>query len=102
MLSDSEIARAWEGAETFLCSNKIDHAEVIRLRLILEEILLNYRNRFGTDCQFSLKTVKVLGKPKITVQLTGESFNPFSSDESGETELLGRLRRLSDSTSSWS
>ena len=101
LLSNGDIASARASAEEFLAKNKIEHAEAIRLCMMVEEVLLDYQRRFGEDREFTMKLGKIFRRNEIIVQLNGERLDPFE-EEDPDLELLHRLRNLSDSSTGWS
>ena len=101
-LTNEGIAQACESVDGFLTANKVERTESIRLRMMFEEVLLNYQASFGDGGTFALRTKKVLGRPQILVSLTGESFDPFADKEDGDLALLRKLNADSASTCIWS
>ena len=53
-LSGENIDAASEKIEKHLVSFSVDKRNVLRFRLMFEEILLNYRDRFGEETEFTL------------------------------------------------
>lgn len=101
-LSDEEICLACSAAEQFWISGKTGHVELIRLKLSLEEILLNYQAHLGRDTELTLKYKKLFGHRQVLVFLPGSSYDPFSSNEDEDQALLRRLTCHSSGTYKWS
>lgn len=81
-LSGANIDLASEKIEEFLAGASIDKKNVLRFRLMFEEILLNYRDRFGEDKEFTLFCVKRFSRLRIVITIRGENFEQFSARES--------------------
>ena len=102
LLSNGDIASAKESVEGFLAKNKLDRAEILRLSMMVEEVLLDYQKRFGEARTFTLKQGQILRRSEIAIQVTGERFDPFENEEDGDMELLHRIQSVSDSSMGWS
>ena len=70
-LSNEEICLACDAAEQFWISGKTEHMEMIRLKLSLEEMLLNYQAHLGRNVEFTVKFKKMLGHRQVLVFLPG-------------------------------
>ena len=57
--SNSNIDLACEDVGGFLISVGVERREVLRIKLTLEEILLEYRDRFGEDACFRVRCLHV-------------------------------------------
>ncbi|MCR4629840.1 MAG: hypothetical protein K5760_09590 [Clostridium sp.] len=76
--------------------------KAIKLRLMLEEVLLNYQERLGKGREFSIQKKKLFGRIQVILNVTGEGFDPFSGDGSEEFHLLRRLHADVDIVTDWS
>lgn len=65
----------------FLEKSGVDKHEVLRIRLIFEEILLDYQEKFGEDATYNLKLVKRFSALRIEIVIQGECFNPLEKDD---------------------
>ena len=54
-LSSENIDEAIGTIISFLENNGVEGEEATRLRLIFEELLVAYKNKFGEECRFDLK-----------------------------------------------
>ena len=63
-LSDENIDAASEKIEKHLAAFSVDNRNVLRFRLMFEEILLNYRDRFGEENEFILRCEKRFSRPR--------------------------------------
>jgi len=75
---------------SFLKDSGVDKREVSRFRLLYEEILLKYRERFGEGCACTLNTDKRLGQSRVIFKLEGAPFDPFAT----EADANGMVNRL--------
>lgn len=55
--------------------------ETYRAKLLLEEALLKYQNRFGEDVEVYFRSYRVFGQYRFTVHLRAPSFDPFTLEE---------------------
>ena len=101
-LTDTDIYDVCKTVEDYLTANKIEHLESLRLRMMLEEVLLNYQAHFGEDKEFSLHTRKMSGQIRAVVSLTGERFDPFVIEDDEDLELLSRMTVDSHTDCMWS
>ena len=54
--SNSNIDLACEEVGIFLTSVGVEKREALRIRLTLEEILLDYQERFGEEAEFKIRS----------------------------------------------
>lgn len=78
-LSAENIDAASEKIEKHLISFSVDKKNVLRFRLMFEEILLNYHDRFGEKTEFTLRCEKRFSRPRIVITVSGKSFEPFTA-----------------------
>lgn len=74
-----EIAERIEG---FLGSIKMERANVLRVRLAMEEALLRWMDHFGQGKELSFNMGVSLRRPVIRMSLKGEAFDPLTTNES--------------------
>lgn len=88
-LSNSAIDEISEKLNEFLdgCCDKKD---ILRFRLIYEEILLKYRDSFGDSCKCEVKTDKRLGQSRLILEIAGAPLNPFDDNEDA-TGIVSRV-----------
>lgn len=91
-LSAIDIDAASEKIEEQLSLFSVDQRNILRFRLMFEEILLNYRDRFGEENEFALRCEKRFFGLRIVVAVAGENFEPFSSAENGDDYSPESLR----------
>ena len=88
LLNNEQIGAACDAVEEFLSGVKMDSRDALRTRLAVEETLLNYQERLGTDTAFSFKCSKRLGRPRIELSFSGERTDPFDLDDEESSEVM--------------
>ena len=96
-LTPAEIDRCIEQVGELLADENIDPKEALRLRLILEETILNYRDALSEEAVASLRFSRVLGTFRVSLRVRGESFDPFSEEDPSGMSIMGSLMANSDS-----
>ena len=89
--SNSNIDLACEETGTFLASAGVERREALRVKLTLEEALLQYQEKFGTDAGFSLRLVKRLSSIRVELIVPGESYDALESDREEADVIRGLL-----------
>ena len=89
--SNSNIDLACEAVGTFLASAGVERREALRVKLTLEEALLQYQEKFGTDAGFSLRLVKRLSSLRVELIVPGESYDALGSDREEDDVIRGLL-----------
>ena len=79
--SNSSIALACEDVGVFLTSVGVEKREALRIKLTLEEILLEYQAKFGEEATFKVRCVKRLLTLKVELIVAGRVYNPLEKDE---------------------
>ncbi|MBQ1334820.1 MAG: dicarboxylate/amino acid:cation symporter [Clostridia bacterium] len=71
--------------ETFLYSLQAQRANVLRVRLTMEEALIRWQARFGSEAKVVFSTGSWLHRPYIRLEMQGENYDPLSdtTDELG-------------------
>ena len=80
-LTGPDIDRIAARIEEFLFSVKTERANVLRIRLPMEEALLRWQEKFGEDVSVRLVLGIRLFRPTITLGLAGESYDPLINSE---------------------
>ena len=96
-LTADEIDRYVEETAGLLAEEKIDQKDALRLRFILEETILKYRDALSEKAVASLRFSRFFGTFRVSLRIRGESFDPFSGEDSSETSVMGSLLANSDS-----
>ena len=79
--SNSNIDLACEDVGAFLTSVGVEKREALRIKLTLEEILLDYQAKFGKEATFKVRCVKRLLTIKVELIVAGRVYNPLEKDE---------------------
>lgn len=92
-LTNQAIETAVETLSDFLRSYQIEQKEILRTTLTLEDALLNYQENFGEKAVCSLKCIRRVGRIRIEIVITGESYNPYAreDEENFSGILLSRI-----------
>ena len=80
-LSRESVERMAAHIETYLLSLRMEHTDVLRIRFALEEALLRWRDRFGAGVSVRMSAAERLGRPTITLELTGDPYDPLTNAE---------------------
>lgn len=90
-LSASGINDAVEETAARLAALPVDPKEALRLRFLLEEILLQYRDHFPEDTGVSLRFSEIFSSFRVSVRIKCESLDPFRKEEGTEESVMGSL-----------
>lgn len=84
LFKNEDIAASVNELSEYYKKNKIDRKISLQNTLSLEEILLQYRDRFGENAEYSLDISRKHGVHHARLEVNGEMFNPMddSIDES--------------------
>ena len=88
---NTNIDLACEEVGNFLVSAGVERREALRIKLTLEEALLQYQEKFGTDAGFSLRLVKRLSSLRVELIVPGESYDALGSDREEDDVIRGLL-----------
>lgn len=77
--------------EAYLVSVRVEHTDLLRIRFSLEEALLRWRDRFGEEARVRVSAAERLGVPTITMELTGDPYDPLTSAENDLGEWADSL-----------
>lgn len=88
--SNSNIDLACKEVGEFLSKAGVERRDLLRIKLTVEEVLLEYQARFGEQANFKLKLVKRLFSIKVEIIVAGESYNALhkNSDENDVIQAL--------------
>ena len=96
-LTPDGIDRYVEETADLLAGEKIDPKDALRLRFILEETMLKYRDALSEAAVASLRFSRFFGTFRVSLRVRGESFDPFSAEDPSEVSVMGSLLANSDS-----
>ena len=90
-LTAAEIDRTVKETAELLAKEKIDPKDALRLRLMLEETMLRYRDALTEKAVASLRFSRFFGAFRVSLRIKGESLNPFQEEDASETSVMGSL-----------
>ena len=74
---DSLSEKVSEMYKTYGASKK----ETLRARLLLEETLIKYQNRFGSEIELSYRQYRIFHQTRFAIRIKSPSFDPFTLEE---------------------
>lgn len=89
----SSIDEVADKIDGYLTELKMERRNRLRIRLSMEEILLQWREHFGEEATCTLKFAARFGRPQLSLEVEGEAFDPLSQ-EGGTEEFSGWSNRL--------
>ncbi len=101
-LKAEEIDRITDELDELLAVQQIDRKDAIRLKFILEETMLKYRDYCPEGSIASLRFSRALGAFRVSLMVEGESFDPFLETDPSVTSVMGSMLANSDTMNrSW-
>ena len=101
-LKAAEIDRITDELADELSHEPVDRKDALRLKLILEETMLDYMDSFPEGTIASLRFSRSLGAFRVSLKVEGESVDPFAQDDSSVTSVMGSLLANSNTVAqSW-
>ena len=91
-LTNENIVTAVEEVERFMAASRVDDKEILRIRLAVEEALLNYRKAMGMDARFSLQCIKRLGRLRIELRIPENGLIPSLWRKRGTSSFVAFWR----------
>ena len=70
--------------------------DIMKVRLTLEEALLDYQELFPEDTEASLQMYAALGTIRAVIRIAGERRDPFEAESRSERSLMGAIRDRED------
>ena len=90
-LCDETIDEFSEKVSAYLASLKTEKKELLRLRLNVENVLLQWMEHYGDEKTVSLACYSFLGQPTIRLKLKGEGYDPIADERSDGSEWSRKL-----------
>ena len=91
IFSNSSIDQACELVGKFLSAADVERREALRIRLTLEEALLQYQEKYGEDASFGLRLVKRLSSIRVELIVPGESYDALGNNVEEDEVIRGLL-----------
>lgn len=102
VLNASEIDRIMDELSDILANEPIDRKNALRLRLIMEETLIEYMEFFPEGTEASLRFSQPLGSFRVSLMVEGDSMDPFLDEDSTVATVMGSLLANSETLNrSW-
>ena len=79
VLSNENIDIIADHIREYLKELETERSNIIRIRLLMEEALLRWQDRFGDQCSVKLSLEVRLRRPTVTLELAGDYYDPLSS-----------------------
>lgn len=83
-LTGSSIDEISEKTDNYLQNLKMENKNRIRVRLSIEEMLLEWRDHFGEETVCKMAFIKKFGRPCLLLEIEGNEFDPTSSGNNEE------------------
>ncbi len=80
-LTNQNIDDVMEKIQALFDSTKLSRKDKIRARLLIEEALLRFQEKFGENQDFDFVTKKWFGTPKISIKIKGTPYNPLEDND---------------------
>ena len=90
-LANTAIDEISERIGDFLAGQKTAEKDRLRIRLSLEDILLNWQGRFGDCAECRLCYGCQLGRPFLSLEVPGDPFDPLPQEEDEFGGWSGRM-----------
>ena len=101
-LRPEEIDRITGELSALQSEAQMNRKDAMRLRFLLEETLLFYRDHCSEKAVASLRFSRSLGTFRISLKVRGDSWDPFSEQDPSGTSVMGSLLANSDTlTRAW-
>lgn len=91
IFSNSNIDLACEEVGKFLASSGVERREALRVKLTVEEVLLEYQSKFEEEASFKLRLVKRLSSIRVELIVPGESYDALGNDREEDAVIRGLL-----------
>ena len=87
--STCNMEQACEEVWKFLVSSGVERHEAQRSKISFEEVLQEYREKFGEESGFRIRLIKRLSTVKVELVIQGEAYNPLVKNNDDDEELPG-------------
>lgn len=80
-----------EQITAFLQEQNMEQKNLLRIRFLVEEILLDWQEQFSSDAACIVRLGVRLGRPFIRLEMPGSAFNPLEQGSDDYGAYRGRL-----------
>lgn len=94
VFSNTQINQACQQVEKSLLAYGVERREALRVKLTLEEVLLDYQESFGEEASFRVRCSSRFSAIRVEITVPGDPFDPMDKAEEDATlmrELLAGL-----------
>ena len=85
-----------EELDTILKEMSIGRKEAMKLKFLVEETLLKYRDVLSEKAVMTLRFTQALGFFRISLKIEGDSFDPFREEDGSVASVMGSLLANAD------
>lgn len=79
-LTNESIDEIAEKVTVFMTELKTERKNMLQIRLVIEDFLLDWQAHFSVQTNVYVKMGKRLGRPYIRIELEGEAYNPIGKE----------------------
>ena len=102
VLKASEIDRIMDEFAELISQEAVDRKDALRLKLLMEETLIEYMEFFPEGTEASLRFSQPLGSFRVSLMVEGDSMDPFYEEDPSVASVMGSLLANSDTLNrSW-
>ena len=94
VFSNEQIDRACQQVEKAMISYGVERREALRIKLTLEEVLLEYQGKLGEAASFLVRCSRRFSAIRVEITVPGESFDPMDKAEEDANVLRELLAGL--------
>ncbi len=87
-LSNRNIAQAVDDIQSFFQQTNISKDDKAKIDLLVEEMFLRCQKFFGEEQEFSIRTRKWFGTPRVLIRIKGKAYNPLDTAEKDDMAIL--------------
>ena len=80
VLTNESVDEISEKVTEFLTELKTERRNLLQIRLVLEDLLLDWQDHFSAETSITVKMGKRLGRPYIQLELAGEAYNSLTKE----------------------
>ena len=80
ILSNEAVDEVSEQVASFLESLNTERKNLLQIKLLVEDLLLDWQEFYSADAPFTLKMGKHMGRPYIQMDIMGVSYNPLNKE----------------------
>lgn len=90
-LNNKTIDEISEHIQQYMQTLGIEKTKGLRIRLLTEEILLNWMQHFGEDASIQVLTGKKFGNHQLIMRIKGDKFDPLTWQDAEYSEYLAHI-----------